>query len=155
MQHRFANFASRSASASGFLTEVCGFDDCVLNVGRCPILNDQFLEFLCFGIVNSSVSGEFLRNKLRLKRDLLHLHLIILLTHPITETLSFFILHQSFAIKLVADVVWVSLDHWLDGSQSLRHGLANHQYLTRSINALLLPLRRLLLHHRRFNRSLP
>jgi hypothetical protein len=127
----------------------------VLNVRRCPILNYQFLELLCFGIVKSSISREFSRNKLRLKRDLLHLHLIILLTHPITETLSFFILHQSFAIKLVADVVWVRLDHWLNGSQSLRYGLANHQCLTRPINALLLHLRGLLLHHCRLNRSLP
>jgi hypothetical protein len=96
-------------------------------MGWSTILNHQFFELLCFGIVNASVSGVVSRNKLRLKCSVLHLHLLILLTHSITETFSFFILHQSFAIKLVADVVWVRGGHWLQGSQSNGHGLSNRQ----------------------------
>lgn len=42
--HRFAYFASRSTSAPSFLTKVGRFDDSLLNVGRCPILDHQFLE---------------------------------------------------------------------------------------------------------------
>lgn len=154
MLHRFANFASRSASTPCFLTKVGRFDDCLFNVGRRTVLDYQFLELLCFRIICSSVSRVFSRDKLRFKCKFLHLQLFILLTHSISKTFSLFILHQAFTIQLVADVIWVILAHWLDGSQSLRHWLSDHQYLMRSIKALILSGRRLLLHDRWFVRSL-
>ena len=151
VHHRFANFPSRPTSAPSFLAEVGRLE---LYMGWSPILNHQFFELLCFGIVNASVPRVFSRNKLRLECRVLHLHLFILLTHSITETFSFFILHESFAIELVADVVWVLSGHRLKGSQCSGHGLSTRQWLTRSIDALVPLWRWLLLHDCRFDWSL-
>lgn len=115
-------------------------------MGGCTILDHQFLELERFGIGSTLASTVFSRDELRLKCEVLHLHLFILLPHLISKTFSLLILHQTFAIELVADVVVVILGHWLDGSQSLRYWLSACQCLTRSVKALLPSWSRLLLH---------
>ena len=128
-------------------------------MGWSPILNHQFFELLCFGIVDASVPRVVSRNKLRLECRVLHLHLLIFLTHSVTESFPLLILHKSFAVELVADMVWVLRGHRLKGPQSGGHGLVllltPHQCLTRSVDAPLSPWWWLLLHDCRFGRQLP